>query len=1080
MKKLLSILVYVLFAYAAFGQIPESKRGRPNVISLDHNLTVIDRLGTPNDTLPDAAYGSLAWINDTFYIKNLLRWEKIITANQITFIEEPPPGSYEHIVRLYQSTPPVSPPVGDSILVLAPATVGTDFEGHDNEIAGWNGSAWGFTTAAENDYAYVTTTRREYQLRNGVWVYLGGIAIWRHQGNITAGGPLVGGTNNNFPVDLETNDVVRLRLDTLGKAKWYNYTSADIELFGHDESGNMIDFDLDSLKATITGSQDLQSVTDIGFNTTNPLVSTNIISSANNPANTYAQLGVLSNSGYIAIQNSNSFNGTFQANNLTGNQGYEFPDTTGTFAMGITVNGSTYLSDTKGIVDIGTISGVGSFWPLSGTGLLTGGTTITSNTNGQLLFNGAYTTTANNQNWIHEAPTITFRATASDIAIAKRLAPTFNYSANTQDAVALFIDPTYTNGGGYADTKKTAIRANGNIVPTVNNQSQIGEPSVVYNHLYSTNITSSVIQGGSYSFKDATGNNTMVYINGASLARNIRIGTNVASLDDSIYRVQVFGEIQSHGGNIMQLPTPTITSVTQLGTAGSTTVSYKIVFRTVNGNTTPASTVVTTTTSNATLTTTDKNRITFTCPEGVYYVQVYRTAAGGTPSTTGLIGTFTGYFAGSGNVFDDTGLAGDGNTPPTENTTGTFGIGIQRPTAALHLRAGIASPGGASLKIPPGTLLSVLEDGAVENDGSDAYITIGGVRKSITGTGGGSYTDEEAQDAAAALFTPDNGDIDFTYNDGTPDIAAAIKTGVIVNADIHSSAAIDATKINTGAVDNTEFNYLDGVTSALQTQLGTKAASGANTDITSVLLNQTGLVIKGASSNALTIKPNETYSANRTLNIITNDADRTLTVSGNATVSGTNTGDQTITLTGDVTGSGTGSFAATIAADAVTQAKTANYSANSFWANNTGSSANATDFVFKQVDWATYSETPSWTFSTSAPSGASTAEYTWSQIGKNVEVSFAMAFATPGSGVTAVLLPFPSDLPLPDEPAGFGAANDQLYIGSGGLGQVPTTVINNNKVALRVNAADNGYAFVVQGTSSPIQFCWFTISYRAQ
>ncbi len=41
-------------------------------------------------------------------------------------------------------------------------------------------------------------------------------------------------------------------------------------------------------------------------------------------------------------------------------------------------------------------------------------------------------------------------------------------------------------------------------------------------------------------------------------------------------------------------------------------------------------------------------------------------------------------------------------------------------------------------------------------------------------------------------------------------------------------------------------------------------------------------------------------------------------------VSGTNTGDQTITLTGDVTGSGTGSFAATIAADAVTFAKMQN------------------------------------------------------------------------------------------------------------------------------------------------------------
>ena len=58
-------------------------------------------------------------------------------------------------------------------------------------------------------------------------------------------------------------------------------------------------------------------------------------------------------------------------------------------------------------------------------------------------------------------------------------------------------------------------------------------------------------------------------------------------------------------------------------------------------------------------------------------------------------------------------------------------------------------------------------------------------------------------------------------------------------------------------------------------------------------------------------------TANRTLTFDVNNADRTLTISGNATISGTNTGDQTITLTGDVTGTGTGTFATTITAGAV-------------------------------------------------------------------------------------------------------------------------------------------------------------------
>ena len=50
----------------------------------------------------------------------------------------------------------------------------------------------------------------------------------------------------------------------------------------------------------------------------------------------------------------------------------------------------------------------------------------------------------------------------------------------------------------------------------------------------------------------------------------------------------------------------------------------------------------------------------------------------------------------------------------------------------------------------------------------------------------------------------------------------AIASGVILNADINASAAIDASKIHDGSVSNTEFGYLNGVTSAIQTQIDGK------------------------------------------------------------------------------------------------------------------------------------------------------------------------------------------------------------------------------------------------------------------
>jgi hypothetical protein len=79
-------------------------------------------------------------------------------------------------------------------------------------------------------------------------------------------------------------------------------------------------------------------------------------------------------------------------------------------------------------------------------------------------------------------------------------------------------------------------------------------------------------------------------------------------------------------------------------------------------------------------------------------------------------------------------------------------------------------------------------------------------------------------------------------NDSIPEL-------VITNAKISASAAIDVSKIGSGAVSSTEFGYLDGVTSAIQTQIDSKQATitGGATTITSSDLTASRALASNAS-----------------------------------------------------------------------------------------------------------------------------------------------------------------------------------------------------------------------------------------
>lgn len=136
-----------------------------------------------------------------------------------------------------------------------------------------------------------------------------------------------------------------------------------------------------------------------------------------------------------------------------------------------------------------------------------------------------------------------------------------------------------------------------------------------------------------------------------------------------------------------------------------------------------------------------------------------------------------------------------------------------------------------------------------------------------------------------------SGDVTVT-NTGNFQIA----TGVIVNADVNASANIDASKLGTGTVDNTEFGYLNGVTSAIQTQLSGKVTGpGSSTDNAVVRFDGAGGSIVQNSPIIISDTGNITGVADLTSSgtitstgVISAQGAVLKSVSSNATVTGAN------------------------------------------------------------------------------------------------------------------------------------------------------------------------------------------------
>jgi hypothetical protein len=123
---------------------------------------------------------------------------------------------------------------------------------------------------------------------------------------------------------------------------------------------------------------------------------------------------------------------------------------------------------------------------------------------------------------------------------------------------------------------------------------------------------------------------------------------------------------------------PTSLALTVAGTAGATTYGYKVSALVGSRESLPCE-EVSVTTGNATLGAVNYNTLTWASVLGATSYRIYRNTSGGTPATTGLIGTATGV------TFNDTGIAVSSTTIPT-TTPCQLAVGANAIDIALDTR----------------------------------------------------------------------------------------------------------------------------------------------------------------------------------------------------------------------------------------------------------------------------------------------------------------------------------------------------------------------------------------------------------
>lgn len=302
---------------------------------------------------------------------------------------------------------------------------------------------------------------------------------------------------------------------------------------------------------------------------------------------------------------------------------------------------------------------------------------------------------------------------------------------------------------------------------------------------------------------------------------------------------------------------------------------------------------------------------------------------------------------------------------------GRVGVnGLLTPTAKLHVSASTGSPSDSPLKFTAGTLLSPVENGAVEFNGTNLYLTAGGVRAQLT--------------TGAAYVHPNHSGEVTSVGDGATTITAnavtfakfqQIATDKILGRDTLGTGNVETLDVSGGL----EFtgtglrrSALTGEVTATAGSNATTIAALAVTDAKVATANKDGLAAtpsmrtlgtgaaQACAGNDARLSDSRTPTAHATSHVTGGtDVIASAVPAGNA---GLMTGADKTKLDGIATGANlyvhpnhsgdvvsVADGAQTIAADAVTNAKLANMATLTIKGNNTGGAADPLDLTAAQT-----------------------------------------------------------------------------------------------------------------------------------